>query len=97
MMRKGDSGVLPKVTEHGGIRSRAAGQGSSSIDVATPAHGVCRRPELPLKLHQAPDLGAVPADAGSTLAATSWMVRPHRTGAASGCYDVADVSEHWGD
>jgi hypothetical protein len=34
---------------------------SSPVEVAAPARAVRLRPELPLQLHQAPDLGAVRA------------------------------------
>jgi hypothetical protein len=38
------------------------GLSSPAVDVAAPPSAVCVGPQLPLKLHQAPDLGAVRSD-----------------------------------
>jgi hypothetical protein len=38
------------------------GLSSPAVDVASPPSAVCVGPQLPLKLHQAPDLGAVRSD-----------------------------------
>jgi hypothetical protein len=56
--------VVPKVIEHRGVRSRVVGQGLSAVQVAAPAPAVRLGPELALKLHEAPDLGAVGAPVG---------------------------------
>ena len=47
---------------------------SSTVEVAASPPAVHLWPELSLKLHQAPDPGAVGAEVGSRLAASSRMV-----------------------
>jgi hypothetical protein len=46
------------------VLNRANTPGLSTVKVAAPAPAVRLGPELVLKLHQAPDLGAVGADVG---------------------------------
>ena len=43
------------------------GWGLSAVEVAAPAPAICLGSELPLKLHEAPDHGAVGADVGLDL------------------------------
>jgi hypothetical protein len=48
-------------------RLRIGDRGSSTVEVAAPAPPVGLGPELPLKLHEAPDPGAVGAQVGPDL------------------------------
>jgi hypothetical protein len=70
--------VVPKVIERGGQHSRVGGRGPSTVDIAAPPPSERPRLELPLKLHQAPDLGPIRRTAlscGSGHTWRSWAVR----------------------
>jgi hypothetical protein len=56
--------VVPKVIKHRGTRSRFNLQGLPAVEVPAPAPPIRLGPELALKLHEAPDLGAVRVDVG---------------------------------